>query len=485
MSQPERPKRGGLNKVMAQLVEGTSLVYANGVKALASTVSKLDLKTPWQGDAKKFSDLKAAVAERLAAIEKLNKDLVNALEWESDAEAEIADCKTALQRKLTIAELKKDMDQVKAFLQECFTRPDPIFRASILLTCIRYYLSGDFESLEDGHQSVHELKRRGILMPDQQGSILAGYERCKLMDCEMELEERNEIASVVAAFTRKLQAMTRNDREQRARNLQGQATISVKELLDCKVGKCLLSVPPEAFEVVEDNGIEGKTKVAFRAGGQLLVESDSNRIVPIEGVGGLGFFRTVEALLRMKVYLTLKEVTRPHQPGLGQTFDKVVRAIMVDTGLSRDDAKEYLRKLQAFWHLIRRAVKDLEQKQAILSLKEEFGKRTSISSQDFYGLNEERIPKTGIALLEFDGNFKQKDGPSVPNPFLLVERLTDNGNKLIRIVDVASHARDLFPRCLEKTYVVKTEDFWEAGQLGQVLRAIRGQVDMAAENAKA
>jgi hypothetical protein len=186
-------------------------------------------------------------------------------------------------------------------------------------------------------------------------AILVGYESLKFVNCDLERSEDVGIRRLAASFTESMQ----NEWSRRSKSLQEEATVTVNDLLNGSPGKCYLFAPKE--EVPRREG-ESDGKIHYRFGGQLLVESQEGKITLLQGAGGAAFAKWRDLVLEKKMYLTLDEVKAHYPPGhRHREYEEIVKRIMRDTGLSRDQSREYLGKMQTFWHLIHRAAKASKQ----------------------------------------------------------------------------------------------------------------------------
>ncbi|MCX6719788.1 MAG: hypothetical protein NTV36_01610, partial [Candidatus Staskawiczbacteria bacterium] len=324
-------------------------------------------------------------------------------------------------------------------------------------------------------------ENRKLLVKDLKGSILVGYERFALGNFGLDTEDQKEIQTAVAGFNLKVKQLVKHEREAATKKLVKAADISPNELWDGINGRCIFKVPAESF-------VDAKGKHRWRGGGQLLVEVTEREIIPVSAVGAIESL--VKGMVEKGVRLQRHTIKWDTPPGDNpKSFDRVMDGVMRTHDFTVQDAEKYVNQMKTLWHLIIRAYNASDAEAGIVETLEDFHHRVEsdtngITPQQFFGLNGSPDPQDGLACLKFEGAFRRDNKDDVYSLFFLAKRTLKEGRSSIEVIEVPEHVNDFLGKYVGKEYS-EGDDFRELpADLGRVVRAIRGQEEMAAELSK-
>ena len=309
-------------------------------------------------------------------------------------------------------------------------------------TLLVHEFSKELRTREGVEKLLEKLVETRKLVSDPAGNLKA-YGRAYTVskDSGLRPEELADVEQALENLLQRVFAEVGKTREEKSRELSSQSTIGWKEFVSGKLGKCFLQIPPEH---VRKNGED-----FWRGGGNLLVKSDGQKIVPIEAVGAIE--KIAKEIREERIHLLVIS--------LGASSPPFVKALGPDQG----------RRVALLWHLIKRAIRAEEETEKFSAIRQEFVGRATITSEEFF-LGK----KTGVCFIEFHGVWETPEGEKISNLFLLVERKEKETSSL-SVVAVPSHLNDFFAPCLGKEYD-EGDKFEGVGQpLQAILKAVFGQ----------
>lgn len=354
--------------------------------------------------------------------------------------------------------LKERIKEAQEVLDTYRKHEVPAVRRKVWLALFLYELSRPLETRKEVEDHIARLVQKGLLKEDPAGPLKV-YDKTYSVspDSLFEGPEIAEVKRELAGLLNRVFLAVRKNREQRLEAMQAQASINWQGLLAGKAGQCLIYVPPEK---VTQNGT-----TFWRGGGALLVESDGQKIVPIDAIGGIE--GAIQEAKDLGVHLLVK--------ALGQNTPPFIKGIPAEQG----------KKVQLLWHLLKRGIRAAEEAKRISRQREEFANKATLTPGRFFLQGE-----PGLCLVEYEGDWKVRSPEGVitnqiPNLFLLVSREEKEGVKRIRIVEVPDHLKEFFAPCIGKEYPEGDNKFGGIAQpLRAVLQAIYGQVLQASKDAE-
>jgi len=379
-----------------------------------------------------------------------------------------------MKRRIAIDSWAKKEDEIQGFLEAALKHDVLYFKLAAAMSYLKYCFSLTFKSHEEASKMLVDLKNRGLLV--EGGPIPIGYKKYQLGDFGFEPEDTKELESLITSFARKFMALEKQRRHDKSRVMEEDSNITMDELLDGKIGKCFMQVPPECYE-----NRDGGTK--WRAGGAIVVQATPKEVFPISATGGLE--TSVRDMRDIQVRLPRYSLKWDGPPGDGKNFSRVRDGVMKTRDVDEEEAQRYVNMMKVLWHLIHRAFKALDAKEKLGELNEEFRQRATISPEAFFGLNGSDAPENGIVCLEYEGAFKDADKPSIYNLFFLAERTEEDSRSVVSIVDMPPHTAEILGQLASKRFS-EGENFKELpAVLRRVLYAIKGRLELASEIAKA
>lgn len=461
------------------------VVIENGFAGLKSAFQHLHLEVP-KLDKDLLTDPSRhdeVVKEKVKGVGQIQKSMNSVLKYLDSAAMWVAGHEDRLERKIAQQEVAKDMEEAREHVSECLSVEEPIYRTAAAIAYLKYAFSLSFATQEDARAMLQGLVDRGLLVKTtndprdpERGPIFIGYEHFKFGDFGLDPEDKAEIQNAINEFSRSFSQLISQERVKQTKAANEEADIDLEDLVEGGDGKCLLEVPPESY-------LDRQGEEQWRGGGNVLVQALGKEILPLVGIGSLASI--IASMKAKEVKLGRHTLEWETPPGYGKSFARVVAGVMDTRGLLKAAAEDYVKKLQALWHIIRRAREAVVHQKELAQLKEEFLSRADITAEQFFGLNGNGTCQKGTSLLEFKGAFKGKKGkydqPSVYNLFFLCERTEEAGKSAIKIVDAPKHVRKFLAPCIDKEYA-EGDNFNDLPRdLGRILRGIRGQVEKAAE----
>jgi len=481
-----------MQKAMPQKKDGDEQVV-EGLDQLNKLAGRIKLRAPRLRALPDVSGKGQTVKEKIQTVKQIREDVGNAMAWLHSVAEEVAsyDPETEdgrLGRRIAEEEYKGDVTETNTYLDDILASEDLLWKSAAAAAYIKSRLSGDFRTYQEAFDALRDLETRKLLAEAVNGAIRVGYKHYQVNpEFAIAPDDIAQFSGVIATFSKTLMGLVRQQRQEITKELQEQSEMSLEEAMAAanKDGKCLLAIPPESY--IGQGG-----KEMWGGGGNLLVHFSAQKVVPLRATGSIE--RSVDDMLKLRVFLPRYTVSWGTAPASG--CDALAKAVswamanieIYDKGLKRkrtlnsDEAKEYVRLERLLWRWLNRTHKDLKAKKAMEAQRTEFSGKATIKPPEAFGLNGDAgNPKYGIALLEFNGTFRQSDGKSIPSPFLLVSLSEEEGQTMIEIVGLPRHLQSFLGEFAGKKYPVRDSFNSCPPQLRRMLRAIRGQVEMAME----
>lgn len=417
-----------------------------------------------------FEDLARAFRERLdlpaiqigdpSALEQQAEEIrIRAQEvkrWVEQALASLNQMRALSREAQELVQAETKVKESQDYLKKILGHEVPAWRRAAWLGLFEYHLGKEITSQDEVKKIFAELSQDGYLHPVKEGEedhlrvFKQGYRvASESLFGEPELAELRQL---LFGVLRKVSQIEKKNQIDKAQELLSQSELTREEFLGGKPGKFALQIPPEE---VEKNG-----QTFWRGGGNLLVETDGARILPIDATGSLQ--EAVEEAKKMGVFLLLSSLKFDTPPPL-----KKLEA-------------EQIRKVHLLWHLIKRGLKAIEMEKRTQSLREEMRGKATITPNQFFLKGE-----AGLCFVEFQGiwEVKAQNGTvieRIPNLFLLVSRSQEGESVKIRLEEYPPHLAEFLTPCQGQEFTVKGEKFEGVAQpLRAVLQACYGQVRWA------
>lgn len=454
------------------------------LKEVNLKIPKLDPKMV--EDPSRFEEV---VEAKMKGAKQIQEGMSNALSWLDRMKEWIEQIEDRQERRIAKETAAANVADVKGYVEQCFTLDETTFKRTAAMAYLCYASARDFQDQAEADAFLADLEERGFLEENADGPVRIGYARyCVCKNYGFDDEDVREIEKAIDDFSRKLQQVVHQQRKQITEEIELQAENTLEELVGervngklvgGKLGKCLLEdIPAESY-------IDRQGKQAWRGGGTLLVElvADSfgkkQFILPLKAVGAIE--RSVERAREIEVSLGHWTLDWERPPGSSrESFERFVENLMRKQDVTEAEAEEYVKKTQVFWYLIQRALEASKNKEEMDILKKEYVDRADITPEEIYGIDCE--PQEGVAVLAFEGTFKNKNGqPSVYHLFgLFRQERGEDGEFLIEFVEGPEHVEEFLADCKGKKFPASDNFKRIPDPLGRVLRGIRGQVEMAA-----
>ncbi len=334
-------------------------------------------------------------------------------------------------------------------LEEFLCHSVPDYRRAAWLALLTFELGRGLSSRQETEELLSRLVKEKRLVETPGGRLVYGRRSFEVSPASM--FEEPEMLQAYQLFGNLLSRVYQEigrARQQKTQHLTTQATINWQELKAGKRGKCVLDVPAEK---VQNGG-----KEFWRGGGILLVESDGEKIFPLDASGAIE--ETVREANALGVHLLVKSLTWDEPP--------FVRGLQPEKG----------KKVQLLWHLCRRGFSAEEEKEKVKATRQIFSDEADLTPEGFFSGRE-----SGTCLVGFRGIWEVKDPEGkvtdrIPNLFLLVRREEKEGKMRLRIAEVPDHLGDLFRDCMEG-YTEEGNKFEGTPHpLRAILMAVYGQV---------
>jgi uncharacterized protein YdaU (DUF1376 family) len=423
-----------------------------------------------------------AVEAKLTAIKQLGQDVPSAVKFITDANAQIAACgDDKLRLRVVKAEMEKPLAEMNAYINQALGLDEKILRAAAAEAYLDAVFSQQQENWDQAMSMLHDLVNRGILVrPDQEAefdrstsSVMVGYQHYTINpNLGMDQDQVAAVGAQIGKFSRVLISLEKQRRDEKSMAIKARAEITMDDARAGENGKCVIVVPPEQYE--DDRG-----QRRWRGGGDILVEFQKNEIFPLEASGSIE--DQVQEMIRRQVALRRDALGRNVPPGFGnRAFDEFVDSVCHNLGLSLADAGVYVRKVQALWHMINRAVKRDNEAKAVAEVRKQLKDKATITMAEFFeldGSTGKTVNKS--AFMELRATLNLREGPRVSNPFFLATWREKNGKTFFELTEVPPHLKEIFGHLQGRQYPMDDYKDWPV-QLGQVVKAIRDQEEMVA-----
>jgi hypothetical protein len=451
----------------------------NDMSQIGELARELELSIPKLPELPNLSDLDTTVEGMAKKAHEISDAVTNAVKFLNTATKQTVSYEDPFARKAAKAKTEKGMVEVRNYLKQVFELEDPVYRSAAAIAYLTAQFNQQFECYDEAIKMLNDLADRGLLTDAGKGGpILIGYTRYNISDgFGLDKDDIAQIGEIVAKFSRIMMTLEGDRRQVQAEAMKEESEITLDDARNGKNGKCLVHVPPESF-------VDRDKNERWRGGGKVLLDFQSKDVFPIRASGSIEGL--LEQMVKMDIRLGRHTLAWDNPPGYGSgAFQRVAPAVMESLRISFEDAEEYVRKLQALWYLIRRGVKASKEKNVRAEVKAQLLNKADITPAQFFGLNgNSGKPSNGTALLQFRGEFHQKDGPSLFEPFFLATRRKDGDEEFFELTEVPEHLQEALGHLVGKKFSV-ADDYRDCPvQLGRLLRGMRGQEDMAAETAK-
>lgn len=406
-----------------------------------------------------FGGIHEEVKLKLANIEIIQADIADVVKWLQLTKKELA-AYEGRAKKIAFAAVSAELQEAEKRISDYFGLEDQIYKTAARMAYVQNVMAGEYGTPDEAREALVDLENRELLKQAVNGNIRIGYQNFSI-NFELDDDERKELEQPIVQFSRLILTVTRQGRQVAKKAMAEEADMSVKDFLDGKKGLCLMEVPPEHFE-----GSDGQPK--WRGGGSMLVESDGRMVFPVQGVGAIE--KATQTMKENGICLPLYMITEWKNAPVFYKLEQTAKG----RGLDDDAAKQTARSQQAFWHLLDRALAAHNQEEKLAELKAEFQGQADVTAQEFYALQGADC-KDGTAFLEFTGAFRVENNQSIYGVFLLI-RIE---GEYIEIVEYSPGLHTELGKYAGERWL-KEDNFRKCPLfVGKLLRAIRGQVDMA------
>lgn len=453
-------------------------IVAKSFGQLDAVVKELKLKIPTLRSLPSLSGLANVVGEKVKAVRQIEEDVAGVVKFICASNNQLAACQDRLERKIVADEIAKPMAEMEAYLKDVLEQDDKVFKTAAAVAYLKTTFSGQPASYDEGRQMLADLTGRGLLAQAGSGPILIGYQHFTINPSfGLDVEDIAEINQVVAKFSRTLQTLENQRRQEQTKTMEEESEIELGVALSGNVGKCLVHVPAESYIDRRDGD-----KEKWRGGGNLLVDFRKEDVIPLKASGSIE--RLVAQMAAMKVKLPKHTLLWQCPPGMGKAYDRVVEAVENSHAVPRQQAEEIVRKIQALWWLIHRGINRFKENSLREAIRQEMAEAATITAQQFFGLNGSAgKPVEGTALLQFKGVFRQKNEDTIFEPFFLVKRGENEGKGFFEVTEVPEHLKEVLGEYVGKQFPTSSEYHECPEQLGRLIRAMRGQEEMAVQTA--
>jgi hypothetical protein len=349
--------------------------------------------------------------------------------------------------------LAEKVQAIEAKLNEVLNDEDPLRRKAALLPFLKHQFSKEFVNYQAVDDLFNGLVKSGYLQENPWGDELKSltvYNRTFVVSLPQSLMTEADYSELQDAIDLLRQRVDRNVKEaqrEKANSLRcAGGNPNLDQLLAGKPGRYLIDVPPDP----PTNGRD-----YWLGGGSLLVESDGQKIKPVEAAGSIA--AAVEEAKKLNVYLLLYTLS----PAWTKTKAPVINGLDENKG----------RKVQLLWYLLKRGIRAWEKQKLVEAERQEMAKKADLLPKQFF-----LEKKTGTCMVEFDGVWRNPSTPPIHNLFLLVCRKKEGSGTAIQIVQLPSHLKEFFANCNGTEYPEEDERFNGCAQpLKAVLQAVYGQ----------
>ncbi|MDD5145503.1 MAG: hypothetical protein PHF44_01525 [Candidatus Pacebacteria bacterium] len=356
---------------------------------------------------------------------------------EKDARQKSAEVQSAIaflemtsgENRATRERLREKIQAARACLESNKFHENPTVRREVWKALISFNLFREFSSKKEVEETIAFMVSEKLFLEDPKGTLtVLGKSYTVSAESFFEEEDLAEINRQFEVFKRQVRKV-----------LEQVATLSVNDMLAGKEGQLNLFVPPEKFTT----GLGPR----WRAGGVLIVKSESGYLAPVEIIGSSKIVNEVSEAAKLGVKISTRSLSWTNPPTLTEKTEKNA-------------------KTQMFWHLVKRGIAfDRWISKAKFQAK--------LTANDFF--IEKKI---GMCLLDFEEAWQDllPDGKEIwiSRPVLLMERTEQNGIKCIQIRGIPKHLEDWVQNCQEP--YTEREKFEGIPQpLQRFLRAMYGK----------
>jgi len=460
--------------------DGKPSVVGKSLADLGDLAKNIKTSVIQLGNLPDLTNLGATVEEQIATCQQISEGVSTAVKFIHDVNTQYASYtgnRTA--QKIVLSQTAEATTRSQKYLDQALTLPEPVFCQSASLAYMKAILTGEFASNEQAWAALRELEERKLVVQSKNphAKIMIGYSHYELAEVFGEdKEDLAEITSVIAQFSRVLKGLVAAQRQKDTEKALQASKITMAEVAQGAIGKCLFHVPKEPYT-------DRENKIQYHAGGDVLVEVTEDAIIPIVGIGAVDSL--IQTVVGMGITIPIYQLKWEAPPGYGPSFSKVqtgvMRTMRADYPNWNDqeiweNSQNYVKKLQAFWYVIMRAIKAHKAEEAVKTAREEYLGKATITAAQLFELDAQN-PQKGQTCLEYDGCFKSSKG-EVYHLFFLASN--DKEENKITIEQLPEHVDGFLGEFVGKSF---TMDDCPAS-LAMVMNAIRGQVELAAELAK-
>lgn len=413
-----------------------------------------------------LSNLGATIEEKIAAVEGIRAGVKSAIGFLRNVDKQMMTyADNRLARQIVEEETADGVLRAKKYLDQALSLPEKVYKRAAALAYTQAVLSGDFTTHEEAFRALRNLENRDLLVKADKGRIIISYIHYQPAEVfGTDPEDLREISEVVAQFSRDLKVLVAEQRSKEKQQALAAANITLADAANGKNGMCLMKVPAEKYT-------DGTGKEAWRAGGELLVRVTDDEMIPINGIGDIE--RLINNAVEMGVAIKMYQLGWDVPPGWSkESFGRVQSGVMRSMGFTPEEATEYIKKTQAVWWLIHRAIVAYRAAEGVEQARKDLQAKATITVAQFFGIDEAN-PQKGTAFLGFDGCFKS-GGKEVHHLFFTAE--STEGDK-IKVIEVPEHVTELLGDYVGKEFPIDNCP----GQLGSVITAIKGQTELAKE----
>ncbi len=443
----------------------------NPFAGLGEALSSAKLAVPTLESLAGVADIGSAIEEKKKAAEKIREGIAAALIFLLEVFRRLTGCADNDERRFVKEELADSQEKAQAYLGQTLEIKGAL--GTIAATAyLRTVLTMDYQSAEEVQSMLHELVERKLLVVHGKGpAVQIGYQNYSLGDFGFDADDIRVVTSVVEQFSRAVKTRERERRTNLRQGLLAASEITLDQALAGEDGKCLLSVPPEAF-----TDRDGKNR--WRGGGEVLFQFSDKVVTPVRASGSVeNLIADISDRGGRLVRASLKWETPPHIEGLARDFAKKLG--LRDLSVARDKARDFL----TLWHIIQRGIRHAEAVKEQETELAELTARAEITPVQFFGLNGSGSPVFDKpALLQLKGVIRL-DTSNLYNPFLLVQRGVEDGQEVIGLSAIPAFLEGYLGKYVGRTF--PASDRRACPELSNLLHQIRGQQEMAVATATA
>lgn len=304
-----------------------------------------------------------------AGVRKIPELITTALKLREDQIAFVEAYEDELEREIAEQAVKADILKITEEVGNYLNHKEPFYKAAACRAYLLHGLGLVYYTVEEALKIIKDLEQKELIIRDNISSIKIGYYRYRINE-ELKLNQKtiDEVVETINNFMLEFEQCERDRRDAKLAEMDGAITISLEEFKIGKVGKCLLEVPAEP--ILDRNGntcLDKSGKELWRAGGMILIENKEVgkyrriHIFPLSASGAIE--KDFTSFLKFNLELEHHTLTWETPPGSGKSFDQYQKWAIQHRRLSNEDAETYVRKMQALWFAIQRALNKAEAKE--------------------------------------------------------------------------------------------------------------------------